>query len=196
MLTGPDLKTALKTLDDTTSRVRLYRAAQLRHLPTLTSAIGAWQGENRYTRPELSHALYLGEAPDLAMIEATQQYQAVFTTLPMPAFVIFPVEVRLRRVLDLTDPQVYPSLHTSYSELTGDWRGERLAGFVPPTWHLGEAAFNLGFEAIKYPSRYDGRRSNHVVFTERVAPTQLNFDLDPVVEAFMAFQAQRVTPPQ
>lgn len=195
MLPASALPQALQTLDDTTSRVRLYRAAQLRHLPTLTSAEGAWKGENRYTRPGLSHALYLGEAPDLAMIEATQQYQAVFTTLPMPAFVIFPVEVRLRRVLDLTDPQVYPILHTSYTELTGDWRGDRLAGRVPPTWDLGEAAFKAGFEAIKYPSRYDGRRSNHVVFTERVAPTQLNFDLDPVVEAFIAFQAQRAPHP-
>lgn len=105
----------------------------------------------------------------------------------MPAFVIFPVEVRLRRVLDLTDTEIYSILHTSYSELTGDWRGERLAERVPPTWHLGEAAFTLGFEAIKYPSAYDGRRSNHMVFTEHVASTQLNFDLDPVVEAFMAF---------
>lgn len=60
MLPDPQLAQALTALDADTFRATLYRAVRLEYLRTLTSTLGGWAVPNRYTRPQLSHALYLG----------------------------------------------------------------------------------------------------------------------------------------
>lgn len=180
-------------LDAATCRARFYRASQLVYLRTLTSSAGAWKGHNRYTTPELSQAYYLADGPDQAMLEATRQQLDAFATNPVPGFVIFPVEVRLRRVLDLTDENLYAPLGTTLAELTGDWRAERRRRLPVTSQLLGAAAFHAGFEGILYPSAPNPQRRNLVVFTEKLSDVaqQLRFEIDPVVREFVEWHAQR-----
>jgi len=190
MLPPDQLAGVLESLNASTFRDRLYRASQLVHLKTLTSTQGAWAGHNRYTRPGLSQALYVADGPDQAMLEATRQLLSLFATQPIPGYVIFPVIADLQRVLDLTDTRHYAALGTSLSELTGDWRAERGQNLPVATQLLGEAAFNAGFQAIRYPSAPNPRRFNLVLFTERLESHQLQFELDEPVREFMAWHAQ------
>lgn len=145
-----------------------YRAVQLRHLPTLTSTIGGLRAYNRYTVPQLSEALYVADGPDQAMLEATRQFQAVFGPSRVPGYAIYPITLDLERVLDLTREDVYGALGTTLMELTGDWRAARAQGLRVVTHDLGRAAFEVGVQALRFPSAYhtDEGRFNLVVFTE------------------------------
>jgi len=171
MLSGSALREALSTVPLHTFEGTLYRAVELRHLPTLLSSIGSLLSDNRYTPKGLSHALYLADGPDQAMLEATRSYQRVFPESRVPAYAVYPVHVDLAKVLDLTREDVLELLATSLMELTGDWRATQRLGQRIPTQELGRAAFEGGLEALKYPSAYhtlEGR-ANMVLFTEHTA---------------------------
>jgi len=163
---------------------------QLQYLQTLTSTEGAWRADNRYTAVEVSQAMYLAQAPDLAMLEATRQFQRAFDTPTFPAYSILPVDVDLRRILDVTRDDHQDTLETSIEELSGDWRAARARQLKDPTRHvvthdLGKAAKDAGFEGIKYSSAYDPARWNIVLFTENLThERQVVFDLpDAVIQA-------------
>ena len=64
--------------------------------------VGAWRGDNRYTAANVSEAMYLAQTPDLAMLEATRQFQRAMSTPEFPAYTIIPVAVDFSRVLDMT----------------------------------------------------------------------------------------------
>ena len=172
-------------------RATVYRSSQLRHLRTLTSSLGALHSANRYSVPEMSHALYLADGPDQAMRESTRAYQNDFgANAIVPAYAIFPVTVDLEKVLDLTDESTQDALETTLMELTGDWRAayrawEKNGRTRVVTQELGRAAFEGKWEAVKYPSAYNAERWNLVVFSEntRIA-VQANLP-DPVLQAMM-----------
>lgn len=131
-------------------------------------------------------------APDLAMLEATRQFQRNFGTPTFPAYSILPVDVDLQNVLDLTRDE-HDALGTSLEELSGDWRAARKRQLQQPerrvvTHDLGAAAKGAGLEGIKYFSAYDASRWNIVVFTENLTrPEQVIFDLPPAaIEAAKA----------
>ena len=177
---------------------RLYRVVQLQYLATLTSTEGAWKGENRFTAPQVSQALYLAQAPDLAMLEATRQFQSYFDTPEFPAYAIFPVDVDLQCVIDLTRDDMQEAVGTSLEELTGDWRAARKRQLKQPqkrvvTHDLGAAVKEAGFEGLKYYSAYDSRRWNMVVFTENLTREfQVIFDLpEAAIEATEALSKKK-----
>ena len=102
-----ELRQVLTSYTQDTLRGTFYRATQLAYFKTLTGTDGGWRAPNRYSRPELSHALYLADGPDIAMSEATRNFQKVFSAPSIiPAYAIYPVEVELRCMLDLTHPPV------------------------------------------------------------------------------------------
>lgn len=194
MLAGKALTEALEHIPLSTFSGTLYRAVELRHLPTLLSSIGSVLSDNRYTPKGLTHALYLADGPDQAMLEATRAYQRVFPESRIPAYAIYPVHVDLRRVLDLSRDDVCEHLATSLMELTGDWRAAQRLGRRIPTQELGRASFEAGLEALKYPSAYhtlEGR-SNVVVFTEQTAKLEAELP-ESVLEAMRHLEVQSRT---
>jgi len=170
-----NLAAALQGCRRCTLRETAYRSSQLRHLKTLTSSEGALNGANRYSVPEMSSALYLADAPDQAIRESTRAYRNDFgANAVIPAYAIFPVEVDLQNVLDLFDDSVLEAIECNLMELSGDWRAAYRKYEIDGrtrvvTQELGRAAFESGFEAIKYPSAYDTDRWNLVVFTENLS---------------------------
>lgn len=203
MLSGDELKQAVASCSSDTFSGRLYRAVQLQYLPTLTSTVGAWTAPNRFTAPQVSHALYVAMAPDLAMLEATRQFQRIFDTPTFPAYCILPADVDLRRVLDLTRDASQDTLGTSIEELSGDWRASHARQLQHPerrvvTHELGQAVKEAGFEGLKYYSAYDASRWNIVIFTENLTEEkQVIFDLPPAaVEAAKALSKPKKKSPR
>ncbi|ADY27443.1 RES domain protein (plasmid) [Deinococcus proteolyticus MRP] len=166
MKSAKNLRRALKGCQPSTLKATLYRYVNLDYLPTLTSAIGGLRADNRYTAKGLAEVYYAASAPDLAMLEATRQHQREFTTPAFPSHAIMPLEVRLNRVLDLTDDSHYSALGTSFMELTGDWRTTQQLGQRVITQELGAIAYDLGFVAIRYPSAYRGNEWNAALFPD------------------------------
>ncbi len=85
--------------------------------------------------------------------------------------VVFKVDVKLERVLDLTDVNVLALLGITSTEVQSPWEGHlALFGKEPVTWELGRAVFASGcFDGILFPSKKnppDGRCL--LVFTERL----------------------------
>ena len=183
MRSGDALRETLVTCRADTLTARVYRAVNLDYFRTLASTVGAWRGDNRYTAANVSEAMYLAQTPDLAMLEATRQFQRAMSTPEFPAYTIIPVAVDLGRVLDMTREDNQECLETSLEELTGDWRAAKQRqlknGRGRVVCHdLGAAAMAAGFEAIKYISAYDASRWNIVVFTENLtAERTLSFVL-------------------
>lgn len=201
MLRDQKLLTAVGQCAPSTHAGRLYRVVQLQYLPTLRSTEGAWNADNRYTAAKVSQAMYLAQAPDLAMLEATRQFQRAFSTPVFPAYSILPVDVDLRKVLDMTRDEHQDALGTSIEELSGDWRAARAKQLADSTRRvathdLGVAAKEAGFEGLKYASAYDQSRWNIVIFTENLLQErQIIFDLpDVVVQAMNSFEAAASSP--
>jgi len=101
----------------------------------------------RLTAATLTLGLYVADGPDIAMLEATRQFQHAFGPSEVPAYATLPVGVKLRRVLDLTDEDTRQTLDTTLSELTGDWQAELEAGLDLPTHRVGLAAFEANCDA-------------------------------------------------
>jgi RES domain-containing protein len=198
MLAAPALAAAFDSCAPSTFAGRLYRAVQMQYLQTLTSTEGAWKADNRFTAAGVSQAMYVAQAPDLAMLEATRQFQKNFDTPTFPAYSILPVDVDLRRVLDMTRDECQDAVGTSLEELSGDWRAARKRQLEEPTRRvtthdLGAAARAAGFEGLKYFSAYDASRWNIVVFTENLTQErQLVFDLpDAVIQVIQGRTASQ-----
>ncbi|MDO4264351.1 MAG: RES family NAD+ phosphorylase [Deinococcus sp.] len=172
--------TALTALRGDTHRGRFYRSVPLEHFYTMLSTVGAERGDNRYstrTFAAASKPLYVAEEPDVAFLEAHQQFLSKFGRVSIPAFVVFPLEVTLSRVLDFTDDRVLSALGLEPMSLTGDWRSQPGPAL---TQRLGEDAFAAGFEAILYPSARVPGRTNLVLFTAQLAEgDHFRFDIPP-----------------
>lgn len=125
----------------------------------------------RYTRVGGPKAIYGAEGADLAEAEyAGKGFSALRPTRGATRLQMH-LEVTLQGILDLGNPAIRRALATSLGELREPWRGVfESTGSMPPTWELGQAAFESNrFEAIRYPSAQMNRRYCLVVFTERLA---------------------------
>lgn len=89
----------------------------------------------------------------------------------VPPSVTFPMEVKLKRILDLTSATVRQCLKITKAEVLSAWLGYELEhGKWPITWSLGSHAFKSGkFDAIRYPSVRNPGGSCLLIFTERLA---------------------------
>ncbi|GGR67009.1 hypothetical protein GCM10008959_31480 [Deinococcus seoulensis] len=215
MLPADQLAEALQACPPETFRGTLYRAVNLQYLSSLTSGVSALRAANRYGPPGLTEALYMAVTPDLAMVEANQQYRHEFHMDVIPATAILPVDVDVRRVLDLTRRENQQALGTTVAELTGQWRveyGAQLEELAKskadphrqvkvvrvPTHDIGKAAYEAGFDAIRYESCYAGHRQtnreNYVVFLRSGQPApkfQLHEDVLRAAEWLAKDQAKR-----
>ncbi|ABW35017.1 RES domain protein (plasmid) [Deinococcus geothermalis DSM 11300] len=174
MKRGDDLRAAIQAAPLLAQDTVTYRVTHLKYFETLTSSEGAYASDNRFTPKRLSYALYVADAPDLALREATQGYQDEFRAPEIPAHAFYPVHIRVTRILDLTDVAVREALDVGLMTLTGDWKASLALQEQDPRHRvemheIGQAAFALGLEGIRYPSAFDGLRHNYVLFTGRLA---------------------------
>ena len=171
---------ALTALRGDTHRGRFYRSVPLEHFYTMLSTVGAERGDNRYSQvafAKRSRPMYLAEDPEVALLEAHGRFLNTLGRADIPAFVVFPVQVELSRVLDLTSERILQHLGIEPMSLTGDWRRQQGQAL---TQRLGEDAFEAGFEAILYPSARVPGRTNLVLFTAQLAEgDHFHFDIPP-----------------
>lgn len=87
------------------------------------------------------------------------------------AAVVFKVDVKLARILDLTDAHVLKALALTLGEVHSAWEGyHSLFGTDPVTWILGRAVFASGrFDGILFSSKKNPPAGRCLlVFTERL----------------------------
>lgn len=126
----------------------------------------------RFTPKGGSPTLYLSSDALTALIEV----QAVFligrrvVPLATQPWTLLSVDGVLTGIVDLTDDDIQRALHTTLSELTGEWAYSAATGRFPPTQMLGAAAVAAGnVLGLHYPSaRNTGHGTNLVVFTDRL----------------------------
>jgi RES domain-containing protein len=136
-----------------------YRVIADRWRETPLSAIGAFERGGRYNAPHTFPVLYTADSQMTALLEA----EALFTTsdgqlrgAPRDPDLILTLECSLLRVLDLTVPDLYPELGTSYEELVSDVPSRFILNArkkLTPTQQLGSGCFRSGrISALKVPS--------------------------------------------
>jgi RES domain-containing protein len=136
-----------------------YRVIADRWRDNPLSAIGAFERGGRYNAPRTFPMLYTADTQMTALLEA----EALFTTAdgqlrgaPRDPDLILTLECALLRVLDLTGPDLYADLGTSYDELVSAVPSRFILNArkkLTPTQQLGEACFRSGrISALKVPS--------------------------------------------
>lgn len=188
MRQGEDLRRALldAPLWTPTSVIDTYRTVPLlalrKYSPDPLNTAGSVITGGRYNAPqdfpEAHELLYLAENTAVAHAEA----RVITAVMGPPGIVIQPgpdqrprlditVKLRLRAVLDLTDPGVEAHLDVQAGDLFQAWLPLNVNGQLALTQLLGRAVLDSArYDAILYPSaRYPGGR-NYAVFPQRVAP--------------------------
>jgi RES domain-containing protein len=122
-----------------------YRVIADRWRDTPLSAIGAFERGGRYNAPYTFPVLYTADSQVTALLET----EALFTTAdgklrgaPRDPDLILTLECSLLRVLDLTVPDLYLELGTSYEELVSAVPSRFILNArkkLTPTQHLGSA---------------------------------------------------------
>ncbi len=136
-----------------------YRVIADRWRDNPLSAIGAFERGGRYNAPRTFPMLYTANTQMTALLEA----EALFTTAdgqlrgaPRDPDLILTLECAFLRVLDLTGPDLYADLGTSYDELVSAVPSRFILNArkkLTPTQQLGEACFRSGrISALKVPS--------------------------------------------
>jgi len=82
--------------------------------------------------------------------------------------VVVPVDFALARVIDLCQYRVRIALGTDLEEILLPLEPYEARGELAPTQILGTTAFELGYTAIKYPSRHHPKTCNLAVFPENL----------------------------
>jgi RES domain-containing protein len=131
---------------------------------TPLSAIGAFERGGRYNAPHTFPVLYTADSQMTALLET----EALFTTAdgqlrgaPRDPDLILTLECSLLRVLDLTVPDIYLELGTSYEELVSAVPSRFILNArkkLTPTQQLGSACFRSGrISALKVPSAQNAK---------------------------------------
>ena len=134
--------------------------------------------------------LYLAPSRLDALLEVRQLIRVSKFLLPNPflqsgSYLVFPIRVELKRVMDFGNPSVRSDASTTVQELTGNWRqyGRKMArnsvsqvrysGNIAPTQHLGAvlARYRSEFDGFLSPSAVYSAALNLVLF-----PDVLNID--------------------
>jgi RES domain-containing protein len=112
--------------------------------------------------------IYLSDTPELALAEslAYARYRKARITSGFPR-TFAAMHVKLSNVLDLTDGAVRRQLRISQRRMVAtDWRKQISRGLVPLTHLLGQAAFDVGFEAHLVASATGYSGTNIAIFPE------------------------------
>jgi RES domain-containing protein len=139
-----------------------YRVIADRWRDTPLSAIGAFERGGRYNAPHTFPVLYTADSQMTALLET----EALFTTADgqlrgAPRDPDLILKCSLVRVLDLTVPDLYPELGTSYDELASAVPSRFILNArkkLTPTQQLGSACFRSGrISALKVPSAQNAK---------------------------------------
>lgn len=114
-------------------------------------------------------ALYLADTPALAVAEHLSLGE-MFGVATFPPRLLVTVEIEIRQVVDLTDPQTRTAAGVDLMALRCDWRAH--AG-PSPTQLLGRELRSAGVAGVRFPSSVNASRTNLVVFRENVCDTDL-----------------------
>ena len=128
--------------------------------------------------PPTYQTLYLAQSPEIALREIEALYGPTSATVAnLRAVTLFALEVRVQRLIDLTDPNVQMLLQTTVQELTGDWRIYAVLAAlatppapapIAPTQQLGVALFTLGVEGFLAPSAKAPALTSLVLFPQNL----------------------------
>jgi len=176
MQTGAELKSSLGSLPRVAypgviTRLVDFEAYTAAPTPRFLYDEGPLQYGQRYTPIGGPRGIYGAEGIDLAEAELTGKGLSSLRPTRGATRIQLHLEVTCQAILDLGDVAVRRALKTSLEELRLPWRGVfYTTGSMPPTWELGQAAFDSGrFEAIRYPSAQLPRRYCLIIFTEHLA---------------------------
>jgi len=137
--------------------------------PDLLYAGGSSFSGGRFTPVGGPAALYLASSERTANAEWRSGSTLISRTARPPKVVFF-AQVKLERVLDVTDNNNQLRLNTSAVELASDWK--LIAD--SPTQRLGRATYDSRrFSGIWYRSTKDSRGYCLVVFPERLSKTEM-----------------------
>ena len=160
-----------------------FRAVSPRYYPSAIMQLAyTTQASSRFYAGRRAGAqfqtLYLAQSPEVALLETENLYGTLGNTLAnLSAVTLFDVEVRLHRLVDLTDDAVQAALQTSAQELTGNWKVYGIAAALTlmsavrpaaPTQQLGAALFASGVEGFLTPSAKHPLAKSLVIFPENL----------------------------
>lgn len=181
MLAGRALANALRRASLTPYEGVLYRAVHAATLYGFKKAagytprplydLGPPAGGARFTPQGGAPALYLADDYETSLHEYLQVGRHVRLRPPVGtgAIVLFVAEVRLERVLDLTNTPVRAIVGTTAGELREPWRFRR-DGRTPPTHRLGRAvAAGRDIQAIRFRST-KGNGACFAILTGTIVP--------------------------
>lgn len=126
----------------------------------MLSILGSLLGERRYNIRGVFGALYLSSTPALTRAERVRHAGGDPANLPPQS--IGAIQVKLTRVLDLTDPAVLKRLGAHVRDLTHPTD-------YSLTQKIAAAARAVGFEAILYPPVVASPGHNWAVFSDRLS---------------------------
>ncbi len=142
-------------------RGQFYRVVREERREQLLSPEGSLLYGGRYNAPSTFGVLYCAERPDVATAEIRRGAGA---SLLKPSFVMGTLEVDLRRVLDLTDPEILAQLDVR--------PGDLVTPSYALTQELARLAREAGFEGLVVPSA-TGLGRNLVLFTDHLDPSSV-----------------------
>ncbi len=149
----------------------LFRRIALAALQSITPqqflyALGAGKEGARFTPRNGPPCLYASLEETTAEAEFKQNSFADFRNKAAPPSVVYSLQTRLEKVIDLTNVSNLQKLKINQKELAASWR---LHPKNTSTQTLGMAAYNCGkITALKYPSTRHSGGICYVIFTERL----------------------------
>jgi len=152
----------------------LFRFAHPKYadIANFTSGLGAKLNGGRWTPPGGPLTLYAASCPVLAAKETFALTRAAgFTPRELLPRVVKAIEVRIGRVLDLSDGSIRNSLSVSRDRMVkSSWKSENAEGGVSLTQAIGQAAANSGYEGIIVPSAVSDGGVNLAIFMGNLRP--------------------------
>ncbi|MFY9781573.1 MAG: RES family NAD+ phosphorylase [Candidatus Baltobacteraceae bacterium] len=135
------------------------------------SGIGSVIRGGRYNAPRRFEALYSSDSRITALYEIAALFGDV--DVPHSPELMLTLEVRLSRVLDLTDNALRDALGATEDELVAPYLQDQLLSGEAPTQRLGRLAFDSNqFSALRVPSAARPAATNFVIFPARFASNE------------------------
>jgi RES domain-containing protein len=152
----------------------VYRSASVRYAnrDDLLTGAGSKSTGARWNPPDSAATVYTSLDIQTAVAEALAHHRyygfAVERALPR---VLVSIQVRLQRVLQLTDRKVSRVLGVTRGRLLGeDWRACNRGGEEALTQAIGRLAWDAGWEGLAVPSAADPSGAYLIVFPGNLLP--------------------------
>jgi RES domain-containing protein len=165
------LTTALQRIAPSEFHGYTYRIIDDEFRSDPLSGIGSVIKGGRYNAPRMFEALYSSDS----RITALHEIDALFGDVDVPHSpeLMLTLDVRLSRVLDLTDSALRDALGATHDELIAPYLQDQLLSGEAPTQRFGRLAFGSNnFSALRVPSAARPTAKNLVIFPARFASNE------------------------